>query len=133
MGKKQFTSEFKSKVAIAALKGHQTIADLASEFEVHPTQINSWKRQLLDSSPSAFNGKQELKAQKNQEVERDRLYRCLSTKLSPRFLSCSNFSLSLLVARALFFLFAFSITIEVSSQFLVLRDQRCGFLFFAFK
>jgi transposase len=74
MTKKSFTSEFKSKVAVEALKGHRTIAELASEFDIHPTQINNWKKQLLDSSKMAFNGKQQLKAQQNQEEERDRLY-----------------------------------------------------------
>lgn len=74
MSKKSFTSEFKSKVAVEALKGHRTIAELASEFDVHPTQINNWKKQLLDSSKTAFNNKSQLKAQQNEEEERDRLY-----------------------------------------------------------
>ena len=74
MGKKSFTSDFKSKVAVEALKGHKTVAELASEFDIHPTQINSWKKQLLETSKAAFNGKQQLKAQQNQEDERDRLY-----------------------------------------------------------
>ena len=74
MSKKSFTSEFKSKVAIEALKGHQTIAELASEFDIHPTQINNWKKQLLETSKTAFNGKQLLKAQQRQEEERERLY-----------------------------------------------------------
>ena len=72
MSKKSFTSEFKSKVAIEALKGHQTIAELASEFDIHPTQINNWKKQLLETSKTAFNGKQLLKAQQHQEEERER-------------------------------------------------------------
>lgn len=50
MAKKSFSSEFKAKVAIEALKGQKTINELASEFEVHPTQINSWKKQLLEGS-----------------------------------------------------------------------------------
>jgi len=74
MSKKSFTSEFKSKVAIKALKGHKTINELASEFDVHPTQVNNWKRQLIESSKVAFNGKQQLKAQQAQDEERDRLY-----------------------------------------------------------
>ena len=73
MTRTKFTSEFKSKVAIEALKGHKTITELSSEFGVHPTQINSWKKQLIDSSKSAFNGKHE-KTQRNLEEERDRLY-----------------------------------------------------------
>lgn len=74
MSKKSFTSEFKSKVAIEALKGHKTIAELASEFEIHPTQINNWKKQLIDTSKAAFNGKQKLKVQQAQEDERESLY-----------------------------------------------------------
>ena len=74
MSKKSFTSDFKSKVAVEALKGHKTIAELASEFDVHPTQVNNWKKQLLDGSKAAFNSKSQLKAQQHEEEERDRLY-----------------------------------------------------------
>ena len=74
MPRKRFTSEFKSKVAIEALKGHKTISELSSEFNVHPTQINEWKRQLVELSKAAFNSKQLHKAQRSLEEERDRLY-----------------------------------------------------------
>ena len=47
MAKKTFSAEFKAKVAIEALKGHKTINELATEFEVHTKQIHSWKKQLL--------------------------------------------------------------------------------------
>jgi transposase len=73
MGRKSFTAEFKSKVAIEAIKGHRTISELASEFDVHTTQINAWKKQLLESSAQAFNGKQQYDAGAI-EAERDRLY-----------------------------------------------------------
>lgn len=46
--RKQFPSEFKAKVALAALKGDKTIAELASEFQVHTTQINAWKAALKE-------------------------------------------------------------------------------------
>lgn len=74
MTKKSFTSAFKSKVAIEALKGHKTVNELASEFDIHPTQVNNWKRQLIEMSKSAFNDKQQRKTQKQAEEERDRLY-----------------------------------------------------------
>lgn len=74
MPRKRFTSEFKSKVAIEALKGHKTISELSSEFDVHPSQINEWKRQLVELSKITFNTKQPLKAQRSLEEERDRLY-----------------------------------------------------------
>ena len=50
MKRKTFTSEFKAKVAIAALKGQQTTNEIAQEFGVHPTQVNTWKKQWLESS-----------------------------------------------------------------------------------
>ena len=74
MTRKRFTSEFKSKVAIEALKGHKTINELASEFDVHPSQITSWKKQLVEVSKSAFQDKKALKAAETQEAERERLY-----------------------------------------------------------
>lgn len=73
MAKKTFSSEFKAKVAIEALKGHKTINELATEFEVHPTQINVWKKQLLEESKHLFNGKNE-KDMESLIQERDRLY-----------------------------------------------------------
>jgi transposase-like protein len=74
MTRKRFTSAFKSKVAIEALKGHKTVSELAGEFDVHPSQINSWKKQLTEVSKSAFSGKAEQKANELREAERERLY-----------------------------------------------------------
>lgn len=73
MAKKKFTAEFKSKVAIEAVKGNKTVSELASEFEVHPSQIQSWKKQLLDGSRDLFSGKKE-KSDESVIQERDRLY-----------------------------------------------------------
>ena len=73
MTRKRFSSEFKAKVAIEALNAHKTINELATEFDVHPTQINVWKKQLIDISKTAFSGKKQ-QDQQNQEAERDRLY-----------------------------------------------------------
>lgn len=70
MKRKTFTSELKSKVAIEAIKGHKTTNELASEFDVHPTQINAWKKQLLEGSRDVFNqGKQKQAAEFEQEKE----------------------------------------------------------------
>lgn len=73
MATKKFSSEFKAKVAVEALKGHKTTNELASEFEVHPTQINRWKKQLLDGSKQLFSDKNE-KDMETVIQERDRLY-----------------------------------------------------------
>ena len=45
---------FKAKVALAALKGDKTLAELAEEFDVHPNQVNQWRRQMLDNAASVF-------------------------------------------------------------------------------
>lgn len=46
----------KAQVAVAALKGNKTIAEISSEFQVHPSHVEEWKVALLKGAPSLFNG-----------------------------------------------------------------------------
>jgi len=52
---------FKAKVALAAIKGDETVADLSERFDVHQNQIQDWKKQLLDQAASVFGSTQEQK------------------------------------------------------------------------
>ena len=45
---------FKAKVALAAIKGEKTLADLAQQFDIHPNQITQWKAQLLEGAAGVF-------------------------------------------------------------------------------
>ncbi|MDN5897934.1 MAG: transposase [Psychrobacter sp.] len=74
MSKEKFTSEFKAKVALAAIKGVQTVSEIASEYDVHPTQIKQWKQLLLDNCQDTFSGKKDKQAAVL-EQEKDRLYK----------------------------------------------------------
>jgi transposase len=47
---------FKAQVAVAAVKGEKTLAELATQFSVHPTQITEWKQQLLARAADVFGG-----------------------------------------------------------------------------
>ncbi len=52
--RRNHSSSFKAKVALAAIKGDRTLAELAEQFDVHPNQIQEWKKKLLDSADQVF-------------------------------------------------------------------------------
>jgi transposase-like protein len=52
--RRNHTTAFKAKVAIAAIKGDQTVAELAKRFDIHPNSIVQWKTQLLERAGEIF-------------------------------------------------------------------------------
>ena len=52
--RRNHTPAFKAKVALAAVKGDKTLAELAQQFDIHPNQITQWKVQLLDGAAGVF-------------------------------------------------------------------------------
>jgi len=73
--RRNHSAAFKAKVALDAAKGDKTIAELASQYEVHPSQIAKWKKQLLESLPEIFSCRQQKDRQdQDQEALTAQLY-----------------------------------------------------------
>ena len=54
VSRKQHSADFKARVAMAALSGEKTLAELSSEFGVHPTMISTWKQELMKRASELF-------------------------------------------------------------------------------
>jgi transposase len=66
--RKRYTAEFEAKVALEALRGELTTAQLAAKHGIHQTMVGEWKRQAMEGLASVFSGKAE--AAKADEVEK---------------------------------------------------------------
>ena len=90
----RYNGAFKSKVALEAIRGEKTVADLAQKYEVHPRQINAWKREALSGLQGIFEGSKKSKDSRSDDVAISDPHRpdqnCLEIryKISP---GCDNF------------------------------------------
>jgi putative transposase len=66
--RRNHTAQFKAKVAFEAAKGDKTIAELAGEYQVHPSQITQWRKQLLEMMPQIF-----LRQRQNEQQQQEEL------------------------------------------------------------
>jgi len=72
--RKKFEAGFKAKVAIEALRGEKTIAELSSEYGAHPNQISKWKQDLIQGAAEVFTKENKDKANLLEE-EKDKLFK----------------------------------------------------------
>ena len=69
-----FGGEFRAKVALAAVKGDQTLSQLASHFKVHANQVSAWRKELLDRAAELFEDSRKRKAVAEEEESVEELY-----------------------------------------------------------
>jgi len=72
--RKSYDATFRAKVAFEAAKGEHTLAELSSEYSVHPNQIRTWRKQLLECLPDLFTDRRKKKERDHEELVSE-LYR----------------------------------------------------------
>ncbi len=73
MSQKKYSSEFKAKVALEAIKGEETTSEIASRYGIHPSQVRKWKREFIANASVVF--KKTNKKEKQLQKKIDNLYR----------------------------------------------------------
>lgn len=73
--RKQYSAAFKTKVVLEVLKEEKTVAELASQYDVHPTMINAWRREFLEKASSLFEDKRKKVKSQDQQALTDQLYK----------------------------------------------------------
>ena len=67
--RRNHSAEFKAKVALAALKEDRTLTELAEQYDVHPNQIQNWRKQLVESAGDLFNRNTQSGHKGDEDVE----------------------------------------------------------------
>lgn len=69
--RRKFTSEFKARVALDAIRERESLADLATKYDLHPNQISKWKQEFMEKSSKVFDSSgPESPDEKQPEVEK---------------------------------------------------------------
>ena len=72
--RKVFSAQQKAKVALEAIRGVKTVNEIAQQFEVHPTQVGQWKKELQEQAANLFDSKRGPKAADDPAASQERLY-----------------------------------------------------------
>jgi len=66
--RKSFTAEFKTRVALEAIKGHRTVSEIASDHGVHPHQITQWKKHAIEGLPEILSDRRQRRTKDQEEL-----------------------------------------------------------------
>jgi len=72
--RRRFDGKFKSKVALEAFRGLKTVSEIARHYKVHPNQVTTWKKQLLEGAQDVFEGNASSSKKSGDEPEAAELY-----------------------------------------------------------
>ena len=81
--RRTFNAAFKAKVALEAIKGHRTISELAAKYQLHATQINLWKKQLLEGAEGVFYASGSKKQADTEGTVRQDAHKCFGALPCP--------------------------------------------------
>ncbi len=67
--RRQFSADWKAKIALEAIKGQRTLQEIASHYEVHPSLVAHWKKQLLEGAAEVFSNGKMAEAEANEQLK----------------------------------------------------------------
>lgn len=67
--RRQYSADWKAKIALEAIKGQRTVQQIASHYEIHPNLVTNWKQQLLEGAAAIFANGQEAVAKADEELK----------------------------------------------------------------
>lgn len=77
MMRKKFEAGFKARVALEAIKGEKTLAEISSQYGVHPNMITRWKQEVLEKLPGVFDKKAARREETETEEKVEKLYKAV--------------------------------------------------------